>query len=199
MALTICPDCSNHVSTQAKACPSCGCPLESAHELPKAVARPDIPKNLSIGSQVVNWHGDAFIQGFCTADEASRGIPEGKAELFVHKRGLKLMAGATTLKQLHYSQVLGIGYVARTSNQVIQKSVVKRAVVGALLLGPVGAVVGGASGIGTKKESYKGFIVIDYWDTVEDSALRVMLAVNDDKTAQKLCAKVSKEVECISV
>jgi len=46
-----------------------------------------------------------------------------------------------------------------------EKSVIKRAVVGGLLLGPVAAIVGGISGVGTKKTKDKqNFLSIDYKD-----------------------------------
>lgn len=52
-----------------------------------------------------------------------------------------------------------------------EKSVVGRAVVGGLLLGPVGAIVGGMSGIGTKTQVTKGkttlYMVIKTKDDVE--------------------------------
>lgn len=53
-----------------------------------------------------------------------------------------------------------------TDQQITEanKSVIGRAVVGTLLLGPLGAVIGGMSGIGTKtkKSPQKNFVIITY-------------------------------------
>lgn len=52
------------------------------------------------------------------------------------------------------------------------KSVGGRAIVGGVLLGPVGAIVGGMSGIGNKNKSkYMNFIVINYTSNGEEKAL----------------------------
>ena len=56
------------------------------------------------------------------------------------------------------------------------KSVIGRAVVGGLLLGPVGAIVGGMSGVGTKKVAQKGienFLTIIHCDENGDEAIAV--------------------------
>ncbi|OMF23476.1 hypothetical protein BK133_24095 [Paenibacillus sp. FSL H8-0548] len=54
-----------------------------------------------------------------------------------------------------------------------EKSVIGRAVVGGLLVGPMGAVVGGMSGIGTKDKK-GGFLVINYKNEVGELAAVVV-------------------------
>lgn len=64
---------------------------------------------------------------------------------------------------LNYNQVISISLV--TEKEVIEqsKSTVGRAVAGGVLLGPVGAIVGGMSGIGNKtKNKTRNFVVINY-------------------------------------
>lgn len=52
------------------------------------------------------------------------------------------------------------------------KSVIGRAVVGSLLLGPLGGIVGGMSGIGSKKkETNKTFMIITYISSDEEKKL----------------------------
>lgn len=64
-----------------------------------------------------------------------------------------------------------------------QKSVIKRAVVGGLLLGPLAAVVGGISGIGTKQtEEIQNFLSIDFINKA-----------GEEHTAVFLLSKISME------
>ena len=74
-------------------------------------------------------------------------------------------------------------------------SVIKRAAVGGLILGPVGAIVGGMSGIGAKQERFKGYIAINFWDEDRDCSLTIAMAVNDDKRAERFCARVFQETQ----
>jgi hypothetical protein len=68
-----------------------------------------------------------------------------------------------------YSQVTNAGLV--TEEEIIEKSksVVGRAAAGTLLLGPLGAIIGGMSGIGTKtKQKSETYFVINYRPDGED-------------------------------
>ncbi len=62
-----------------------------------------------------------------------------------------------------------------TDQQITEanKSVIGRAVVGTLLLGPLGAVIGGMSGIGTKtkKGPQKNFVIITYTSDDQEKQL----------------------------
>jgi hypothetical protein len=49
-----------------------------------------------------------------------------------------------------------------TEDEVKNKSVLARGVVGGIILGPLGAVIGGMSGIGTKTKEGKSFLTINY-------------------------------------
>ncbi|MED3625588.1 hypothetical protein G4Z05_16205 [Bacillus thermocopriae] len=64
-----------------------------------------------------------------------------------------------------------------------QKSVIKRAVVGGLLFGPLAAIVGGISGIGTKQtKEIQNFLSIDFIDKA-----------GEEHTAVFLLSKISME------
>ncbi|WP_300902232.1 hypothetical protein [uncultured Clostridium sp.] len=65
--------------------------------------------------------------------------------------------------KLKYSQILAVNVI--TEKEIIEnnKSVVGRAVVGGVLLGPLGAIIAGMSGVGSKTKSNNHyFMVINY-------------------------------------
>lgn len=88
---------------------------------------------------------------------------------------LKLRLSKMDPFYIRYEQICGVAIV--TEKEVIEanKSVVGRAVVGGVLLGPLGAVVGGISGVGSKKETVnRGYLVINYHQTDSPEDTRVV-------------------------
>lgn len=64
---------------------------------------------------------------------------------------------------LKYEKITDCQYISEKDIREKSKSVLGRAVVGSLFLGPVGAIVGGISGVGHKKiTKNKNYIVINY-------------------------------------
>lgn len=64
---------------------------------------------------------------------------------------------------LNYSQITDVFYGLQTEITEKNKSVIGRALVGGILLGGVGAIVGGISGTGTKKKKDRRmFFIISY-------------------------------------
>jgi len=64
---------------------------------------------------------------------------------------------------LNYSQITNAAVVREQEIIEIDKSVVGRAIVGGLLLGPLGAEIGGISGVGKKKKTkYSCYLIINY-------------------------------------
>ena len=64
---------------------------------------------------------------------------------------------------LNYNQITNIDYISETEIINKQKSVCGRAVIGGLALGPLGAIVGGMSGMSTKnKKDIHFYLVINY-------------------------------------
>lgn len=71
---------------------------------------------------------------------------------------------------LKYSKITNIDYLCETDIVEKQKSVAGRAVIGGIALGPLGAIVGGMSGIGTKsKKDIRFYLVINYKPNPNDS------------------------------
>lgn len=62
-----------------------------------------------------------------------------------------------------YGDIINISRRQYTETELKEKSVLKRAVVGGVLTGGIGAIVGGMTGIGSKKKTNKIYVVeIDY-------------------------------------
>lgn len=82
---------------------------------------------------------------------------ENKRILFDRKRT------GENIAMLSYKQLCGIKTMTESEVHEATKSVIGRAAVGGVLLGPLGAIVGGMSGVGTKKnETKRYFVVINY-------------------------------------
>ncbi len=79
-------------------------------------------------------------------------------------------------KLLEYNRIKSVNFF--TEKEIIEKSksVVGRAVVGGVLLGPLGAVVGGVSGVGDKKkEQTEGYIEIAYSTREDEAEIKTIL------------------------
>ena len=74
---------------------------------------------------------------------------------------------------LKYEKITNCEYVTEKDIQEKSKSVLGRAAIGNLLLGPVGAVVGGMSGLnGTKKKTkIRNFIIINYTSNNDEGVI----------------------------
>jgi hypothetical protein len=67
--------------------------------------------------------------------------------------------------RLRYDQITDVYHGPRTEYIQKNKSVIGRAIIGGVLLGPIGAVVGGTSGVGTnKKKDVQKVLIISYID-----------------------------------
>ncbi|MBT4843587.1 MAG: zinc ribbon domain-containing protein, partial [Anaerolineae bacterium] len=149
MALISCPECKKQISSQAKSCPNCGYPLDNL-EKSLQITRPELSSDLSIGKQVVNWGGDAAIKGYFDSQfNTDRSIPDGVGSLLLFKNGIKVTGKFyTPLIDIHFSQIVNIAVVQKDKILDTNNSVLARAAVGTILLGPLGGVIGGMSGIG---------------------------------------------------
>ncbi|MGJ0843303.1 hypothetical protein [Clostridium tertium] len=70
---------------------------------------------------------------------------------------------------LKFSQITGVNVISEKDIIESNKSVTGRAIVGGVLLGPLGAIIGGMSGIGNKHKSETHYyIVINYKSKEEE-------------------------------
>lgn len=76
---------------------------------------------------------------------------------------IRQIIGGKAVAYLSYSQVTAAAKIGEREIVETDKSVIGRAMVGGVMLGPLGAVVGGMSGVGKKQKTvYKDFFVINY-------------------------------------
>ena len=168
MALINCSECNKEISYKAVNCPSCGFPIaksdmqiqqteQTSHQ---EIDYPIIPTDLSIGSQITNWGGDAGFTGeFRAEDNIVRDIQPGGVKVMMHTSGI-MIASSLYIPQLaiHNSQIINTQFADTAELAKQNKSVVGRAVVGGLIMRPLGAIVGGMTGIGTKSAKNNSYL-----------------------------------------
>ena len=183
MALIKCPECGNEVSSSAVSCPKCGYPIANTLAVNcgsgvavnnqtgsnEAVVKepfPSLPTVMNVGKQITNWGLDAAIQGAYYLQEINytNYIKEGKVDIMAHTNGI-CISGGLNFFYISHDQIIDMKFVTHKQLATEKKSVIGRAVVGGVLLGPLAAVVGGMSGIGTKTKKLGDYLlVINFWD-----------------------------------
>ena len=198
MALINCSECGKEISDKAISCPNCGNPINQTVEVTNTKSEeilkfPELPTNLEIGKQIVNWGGNAAFDGvYNQGENLITGIPSGKVKVILHTHGLQVVKGLT-LYPIHNSQIISIKPTSREELSRTDKSVIGRAVVGGLILGPLGAIVGGMSGIGSKEKlKNQNYLVINYWDK-ETKAAQTLLISGDKTLINAFIKKHEKE------
>jgi hypothetical protein len=177
MSLLNCPECSKEISDKAANCPYCGFPIDKKEEL---IQFPKLPNDLNIGKQI--WSIGASMNGYYDRTEnIVGGIPHGKIMVILHTHGIKIVGGATYYR-IHNSQIISLKTASKGGIVSTKKSVIGRAVVGGLILGPVGAIVGGISGIAPKEKFVdKHYLIINYWDAGTKAAQTILVSARKEK------------------
>lgn len=172
MSLIQCPECSKEISDKAISCPNCGMPI---NDVPKTIVSidndlnvpalkyPELPDDLSIGAGKIR-HPDCFVKGYYESS-GEGDFDTGELSMWLHEKGIAIHRTVYTspLLKINYGQIISIDCV-RGEEIVKNRSVLGRAAVGGLLLGPLGAVVGGMSGL-KSYNAYPYMIILVYWDT----------------------------------
>lgn len=184
MALINCSECGKEISEKAISCPNCGNPINQTADLIKTEKKeilkfPELPTNLEIGKQIVNWGGNAAFDGvYNHGENLITKIPSGKVKVILHTHGMQVVKGFS-FYPIHNSQIISLKQTSQEELSKTDKSVIGRAVVGGLILGPLGAIVGGMSGIGNKEKlKNKHYLVINYWDNETKSAQTLLISGN---------------------
>lgn len=161
MALINCPECEREISDKSINCIYCGFPLQQIQKQERVEPFPVLPENLHIGSQIVNWGGDACLNVKYYSDKKYANFANGNYEIGLHTHGLCISQQYITKLNIHKSQIIDI--FEYKDVVTVDGNVVGNALVGGLLFGAVGAIVGGISGSG-KKEVSGNIICIKFWD-----------------------------------
>lgn len=199
MALINCPECGKQISSLAKACPNCGCPISSEPQSTSFVIEnekeslfPELPTVMKIGKQITNWGFDAALQDtyFSTEMNHTQYITEGSCNVLAHTNGICIMRGLNFF-YLSYKQIISMKYVSHQQLTTENKSVIGRAALGGLLLGPIGAIVGGISGIGSKTKTLGNYLfVINFYDVYTHTVQSLLfVAKNENPRFIQRCEK----------
>jgi hypothetical protein len=124
------------------------------------------------------------------------GLPEGNMyvlSLYDDKLTITAPLIKTTV-ELKYEQITDVFYGLETEITTHNKSVIKRALVGGLLFGGLGAVVGAVDGTGTKeKKSRHFYFIISYKSSAGEDAFiqfedtRLYKGIKLSKKLKELC------------
>ena len=95
-----------------------------------------------------------------------------KISLLPDQMEIRQIIGGKNIAYLSYAQITNAQKINEKEITEADKSSVGRAVVGGVLRGPLGAVVGGMSGIGKKKKTkYKDYFVVNYTSSVGEPSV----------------------------
>lgn len=167
MALMRCPECGREISDKAGACPHCGFPISQEIEKDEIkLICPQFPSDLSLGVPVMNFLYKVSTKcHFIKNENIVLNIPEGAVRVGLYECGIKIHNNANaTLLDIHKSQIIDVSEKTEVKQVEQNKSVIGRAAVGTILLGPFGGVIGGLSGINTTKTHVKIMLVISFCD-----------------------------------
>ncbi len=190
MALIKCSECEKEISDKSINCIHCGNPIQKESKID--LKFPTLSEDLNIGKAFSTFKDGGSMPGFKgiliqeNLNPIEKDFPSEKLKFVLHTHGIELTFGLMDEPfQIHNSQIIELIHTSKTELIKESKSVIGRSIAGGLLLGPLGAIVGGMSGIGHKEnQGSKHFLIINYWDiNTKNSKTLIILA---DKNHIKL-------------
>jgi hypothetical protein len=207
MALITCLECSKEISDKASTCPNCGYPINEADKLKKQadmgcikLTCPVFPKDLSIGKQVTSgWSNDVSTSGYFNASEnVLHDITDGKIRLLLFEKGIRVTNVLfSPIMDIHVTQLIDIIKTNDIELVEKEKTVIGRAVAGTLLFGPFWGIIGGMSGVGSKKViKSKYIIIVNFWD-IKSREPKSMLMRSDDEIVDLFISRCKRDLPFI--
>lgn len=86
---------------------------------------------------------------------------------------------------LIYEQITAVAYANKSDFLKKDRSVIGRGIAGGILLGPVGAIIGGMSAIGRQKNIKGEFLIIDYIPSTNDEQKTIIFDLYKPSIARK--------------
>lgn len=167
MALINCVECGHQVSSLAIACPQCAYPINaSVSTASPVIKKPKLPDNLRLVNKSSMFSLTPSVNyGKVAVDCQILGAqPGGRISIDRYEEGLSIWGIGGDMTQLHYSQIVAMHHLEAVKVKKKGKSVIGRAILGGIFLGPLGAVIGGVSGVGNKETSIDGYRLV-FWNT----------------------------------
>lgn len=214
MAIINCPECGKKISDKALSCPNCGYPINQNLSMSNGLVQgdqdsaplveesmspvmtcPEFPVDLAIGQQITNWKFDSALKGIYSEQLSTlKGIlPSGEADILLHSHGVRIMVGLNKY-DIHNSQIISIIKTSSAELGQVNKSVVGRAVLGDIIMGPLGAIVGGMSGIGTKSAIIvTQYVAINFWDVNSKTPQTILISCNGNHPIEAFINRREKE------
>lgn len=151
--MKFCPECGTKVEGM-KFCPECGYKIEIS--APTDIVCPEFPEDMSLGKETAS-----VIGNFKESKGGQVPLKYGVNTICACENGISITSTFYPSLELHRSQLIS---VTQYDEQTIKdKSVIGRGVVGLAVGGPIGAVLGGISGVGQKSKNMY-YLLIEYWD-----------------------------------
>lgn len=183
MALISCPECQQQVSEKSQNCIHCGYPIGEHLSNPENhFDIPTYPTDFALTGVVSRGllYGSALTCYYLHELNKDLLFDEGKLTVQVFENGISFYASLLKHKQIHYSQIVDLKIEEVNSYSDKDKSVLGRAVVGGVLLGGVGAIVGGLSGQGKKSMRFDRVISIIYHENKKFHQIILPFLVDKD-------------------
>ena len=151
--MKFCPECGTKVEGM-KFCPECGYRIVANDT--KLVC-PEFPEDMSLGKR-----DTVSSVGIYTKNKDDATILKNTSyTIECHENGIAIVEWFKATLEIHYTQIISI--TQYDEQDIKDKSVVGRGIVGLAIGGPLGAVLGGMSGVGQKTKN-KYYLLIEYWD-----------------------------------
>ncbi|MBR9896464.1 MAG: hypothetical protein GYB16_08770 [Gammaproteobacteria bacterium] len=181
MALINCEECNKEISDKATHCVHCGCPVVSQEEEVPNYRKPLLPDNietLGFKKEGLASHLEFPCHIVITNPDNTVSAPKS-VKLSLYQRGFTVGD-----LRVNYNQVVNWKITDSESIMESDKSPLLRAALGGVLLGGVGAIVGGFSGLSKKQSSYDKLLSVVIYKPSSDSFISYHIAYNFKKSHQ---------------